>query len=246
MPVIVYLYMWLPRFDLDSRPVQTWGPVGSPLFNKNLYLLVAIMYVVIYQCQLVRRLLVSFWVVSTQNDTCMIPLSSNKLFYQTQFWATWTWMASRRRCTPHNVYTQKRADQQFQDFLQYSKSKNLPIPDGLTSGSSSSSEQFQAIDRNHPNAPKRQRLAPGQVNYDFLLFFQSSLIMILFVSSLSWIQQAQIQMETKLFSLSMTSQLMTSLRTWMETNTPHFLTVDTIPIQVIVLTPIRNVFDHPH
>ena len=89
-------------------------------------------------------------------------------------------MASRQtRRTPHNVYTQKRADREFQDFVQHSKSKNLPIPSGLAS----SSKRSQAVDDNHPNVPKRQKLAPRQVQFNFLLVFWSSLM--LFVSSLS-------------------------------------------------------------
>jgi hypothetical protein len=115
-------------------------------------------------------------------------------------------MASRQtQRTPHNVYTQKRADQQFQDFVQYSKSKNLPIPNGLAS----SSKRSQAIDDNHLNAPKRQKIAPGQVHLNFLFFFPSSLM--LFFSSLSWIRQAQIWMETKPFPLLTTTWLMTRI-----------------------------------
>ena len=93
-----------------------------------------------------------------------------------RFWA----MASRQpQRTPHNVYTQKRTDRQFQDFIQHSKSKNLPIPNGLVS---SGSKRSQAIDNAHPNALKRQRLGLEHVQFNFLSFFGSSLI--LFFSSL--------------------------------------------------------------
>jgi hypothetical protein len=91
-------------------------------------------------------------------------------------------MASRQtRRTPHNVYTQKRADREFEDFIQYSQSKNFPIPNGLASPSK---KRSQAIDDSHLNALKRQRLAPGQVHFNSFRFFQPSLIM-LFISSLS-------------------------------------------------------------
>lgn len=84
-------------------------------------------------------------------------------------------MASTRR-TPHNIYTQKRADRQFQDFVQHAKSNNLPIPLAVLPNE-------LASDDNHPNARKKQKLAPGQVHFNFLLFFWSTLI--LFISSLS-------------------------------------------------------------
>ena len=103
--------------------------------------------------------------------------------------------SKQTRRTPHNVYTQKRADQEFQDFVQYSKSKNLPIPNLPILASSS--KRSQAIDDsdNHPNAPKRQKLPLGQVHFNFVFFFRSSLMF-------ARIQPAQIRMETKLFPLS--------------------------------------------
>ena len=69
---------------------------------------------------------------------------------------------------PRNIYTQKRADREFQEFLQYAKSKKLPIPDGLLVASSS--KRSQEIDGNHPNVPKRQKLAPEQVHFNFPFF----------------------------------------------------------------------------
>ena len=151
-------------------------------------------------------------------------------------------MASRQTWrTPHNVYTQNHADWQFQDFIQYSKLKNLPIPNGLAS----SSKQSQTID-----ASKRQKLAPGQV-YSISCPFFSPLLM-LFVSSLLSIQQAQLQIETKLFSLLTMVWLMTRIQ--METNTPHFppstrsMLLITIPkvntISINILMPI--ILDHPY
>ena len=56
---------------------------------------------------------------------------SNRLFFK-QFWGFlkvqpfWVMASKQTWCTPHNVYTQKCADQQFEDFAQ-----NLLIPNGL-------------------------------------------------------------------------------------------------------------------
>ena len=107
---------------------------------------------------------------------------------------------------------------------------------------------------------QRQRLALGQVYFNFLSFFQFSLM--LFLSSLPQIHQAQILlhyprilMETKLIPLSMTMQLIN--RIWMpQTNTTHLpwltrlmllitiLKVNTTAINILTL--IRNLFNHPH
>jgi hypothetical protein len=127
-------------------------------------------------------------------------------------------MSSRQtRRTPHNVYTQKHADQQFLDFVNYSKTKDLPIPH--VASSSKRSHDSHATDDNHPNAAKIQKLALGLVNFTFLLLWPS---LILFVSSLLRIQLAQIRMQAKPFPMpvSTTTQLVTRFQ--METNTPHF------------------------
>src|SRR6267154_1930181 len=58
-------------------------------------------------------------------------------------------MASRqKRRTPHNIYTEKRAERDFRDFIQHAGLRNLPIPENLLS---------QATNTNRPSSPKRQR-----------------------------------------------------------------------------------------
>jgi hypothetical protein len=60
-------------------------------------------------------------------------------------------MASKhKRRVPRNIYTEKRAEKEFQTFIEHSRSKNVPIPEQLLS---------QATDDNRPADPKRQRLA---------------------------------------------------------------------------------------
>lgn len=71
-------------------------------------------------------------------------------------------MASRpKRRTPHNIYTEKRAEQEFQDFVQHARLRNLPIPGNLLA---------QATDDNRPSSPKRQRLTLQKVRQRFFSY----------------------------------------------------------------------------
>jgi hypothetical protein len=59
-------------------------------------------------------------------------------------------MASRqKKRTPRNIYTEKRAEQEFRNFIQRSRSQNLPILEQLLT---------QTTNDDRPTAPKRQRL----------------------------------------------------------------------------------------
>ena len=59
-------------------------------------------------------------------------------------------MASRQKQrAPHNIYTEKRAEREFQDFVQHARLRNLPIPGNLLT---------QATNDNCPTSSKRQRL----------------------------------------------------------------------------------------
>jgi hypothetical protein len=57
----------------------------------------------------------------------------------------------QKRRTPRNIYTEKHAEQEFQDFIQHSRLANLPIPKNLLPPSEPS------------QASKRQRLAIPEV-----------------------------------------------------------------------------------
>jgi hypothetical protein len=60
-------------------------------------------------------------------------------------------MASKqKRHTPRNIYTEKHAEQEFQDFIQHSGLKNMLIPDTLLV----TSKLPQATDENGLAAPK--------------------------------------------------------------------------------------------
>ena len=71
--------------------------------------------------------------------------------------------SKQKRHTPHNIYTEKCAEQEFQDFIQYSKSKNvlgtLKLP--------------QATNENAPVAPKQQKLTPPEVHQPIFNFGHS-------------------------------------------------------------------------
>ena len=55
-------------------------------------------------------------------------------------------MASKhKRRVPRNIYTEKRAEKEFQTFIEHSRSKNVPILEQLLS---------QATDDNRPADPK--------------------------------------------------------------------------------------------
>jgi hypothetical protein len=59
-------------------------------------------------------------------------------------------MASRpKQRAPHNIYTEKRAKREFQDFVQHARLRNLPILGNLLT---------QATNDNCPTSSKRQRL----------------------------------------------------------------------------------------
>jgi hypothetical protein len=75
-----------------------------------------------------------------------------------------TMTSKQKRRTPHNIYTEKRAEREFQDFIQHSKSKNVPIPDRLLA----TSKPPQDTNENAPAAPKRQKLTPPEVHQHFL------------------------------------------------------------------------------
>ena len=81
--------------------------------------------------------------------------------------------SKQKRRTPHNIYTEKRAEREFQDFIQHSKSTNVPIPDRLLA----TSKPPQATDENAPAAPKRQKLTPPEVHQHFLFSIWSFLIL---------------------------------------------------------------------
>ena len=64
-------------------------------------------------------------------------------------------MASKRngRRPPRNIYTQTHTEQEFQEFIAHSKSKNLPVPEGLDS----TLKRPQATDGNDAAGRKRPR-----------------------------------------------------------------------------------------
>ena len=72
--------------------------------------------------------------------------------------------STRKRRTPRNIYTEKRAEREFQDFIQHSKSKDLPIPERLLA----TSKRPQATEDSGLTAPQRQRLTPPEVRQIFL------------------------------------------------------------------------------
>ena len=77
-------------------------------------------------------------------------------------------MASRQqRRAPHNIFTEKRAEREFQDFVQHARSRKLPIPENLLT---------QATNNNSPTSSKRQRLTLREVRPSKLLQLRSLVI----------------------------------------------------------------------
>lgn len=74
--------------------------------------------------------------------------------------------SNKKRRTPHNIYTEKRAEQQFQDFIQHTILRNLPIPESILSPS----RLPQVTDDNRVADPKRRKhtlLEVCQLSYFF-------------------------------------------------------------------------------
>lgn len=72
-------------------------------------------------------------------------------------------MASKQKQRlPCNIYIEKHAEQEFQEFIQQFRLKSLPISENLLP---------QATDANHPSSPKRQRYTLLEVCQNFLVFF---------------------------------------------------------------------------
>jgi hypothetical protein len=70
-------------------------------------------------------------------------------------------MASKqKRRTPRNIYTEKHAEREFQDFIRRSQLNNLPIPEDLIPPSG-------LARATNDNRLKRQRLALPEVRQIF-------------------------------------------------------------------------------
>ena len=67
--------------------------------------------------------------------------------------------STQKRRAPHNIYTEKRAEREFQDFVQHA-GLSLPIPGNPLT---------QATNR-HPGSLKRQRLTLREVRRIFKFF----------------------------------------------------------------------------
>ena len=105
--------------NLRRLKLEAWSP-ASPLFTKDLYLLVATIYVMIYR-DYRRRLLIALGFVLVDTNLSLIDSFSPDIKWVLHVFLKFNnigqWPQDRPN-TLHTMHTQEHADWQFQDFIQ--------------------------------------------------------------------------------------------------------------------------------